>query len=201
MVLEVSPAEDTTAIGYPYLPSPPRQIERSLLRTGVDGSELRKVCTMDNLPARVSDAIDIERESIDSLNRLCRTVGELDSAQRTKLDAVVLMAQSEDVGEIRQLTENLDQFDFIPGIKDPERNCQATDLGLVAYHGTLTLDELMRGDPAEQYIDLAFENRFDPGSNNGWPEGPLFPANSLKDYRMPWPKFLPRCHLVARLFN
>ncbi len=118
---------------------------------GADRLELRKVCTMDDLPARVSDAISIERESIDSLNRLCRAVGQLDSAQRAKLDAVVLMAQPEDAGEILQLAENLDQFDFIPGIKDPEQNCQATELGLVAYHGTLTLDELMREDPAEQY--------------------------------------------------
>jgi len=151
MVLEVSPAEDPTATGYLYLPSPPRQIERTLLRVGADRSELRKVCTMDDLPAQVSDTISIERESIDSLNRLCRAVAALDSGQRAKLDAVVLMAKPEDTGEIRQLAENLDQFDFIPSVKDPERNCQANDLGLVAYHGTLTLDELMREDPAEQY--------------------------------------------------
>ncbi len=118
---------------------------------GADRSELRKVCTMDDLPTRVSDAISIERESIDSLNSLCRAVAAMDSAQRAKLDAVVLMAQPEDAGEILQLAEYLDQFDFIPGIKDPERNCQTTDLGLVAYHGKLTLDELMREDPAEQY--------------------------------------------------
>ena len=32
-----------------------------------------------------------------------------------------------------------------------EADCAMTDLGYVAYHGSLTLEELMQEDPAEQY--------------------------------------------------
>ena len=87
---------------------------------------------------------------------------------------------------LRQLAENLDQFDFAPGVHTPEeygrymiqksghfeydenleefynygdygvkRMIQEdgvfADRGYVSYHGTLTLDELMRSDPAENY--------------------------------------------------
>ncbi|MDE6590788.1 MAG: antirestriction protein ArdA, partial [Oscillospiraceae bacterium] len=103
-----------------------------------------------------------------------------------KLEAVVLMAQPTEAGEIRQLAENLDQFEFIPDvqtledygrymiqesghfeydenlerfynyrlygeIRSREDGGEFTDLGYVSYHGPLTLEELMRDDPAEQY--------------------------------------------------
>ena len=75
----------------------------------------------------------------------------LDSADRAKLEAVVLMAHPTEAGEIRQLAENLDQFNFVPGVESPERNSQLNELGYVAYHGSLTLEELMREDTVEQY--------------------------------------------------
>ena len=34
---------------------------------------------------------------------------------------------------------------------NPDTDCALTELGYVAYHGSLTLDELMMDDPAEQY--------------------------------------------------
>lgn len=61
-----------------------------------------------------------------------------------------MMAQPKEVGEIRQSAENLDQFNFIPGI-EPAEVSQVNELGYVAYHGSLTLEELMREDPAEQH--------------------------------------------------
>ena len=72
-------------------------------------------------------------------------------AEMEKLEAVVLMAQPTEAGEIRQLAKNLDQFSFVPGVESPERNSQLNELGYVAYHGSLTLEKLMREDPAEQY--------------------------------------------------
>ena len=85
-----------------------------------------------------------------------------------------------------QLAENLDKFDFIPGVQtaeeygrymiqksgrfeyDPnlegiynyraygEQRIQAeggsfNECGYVSYHGVMTLEELMREEPAEQY--------------------------------------------------
>ena len=103
-----------------------------------------------------------------------------------KLGAVCQMAKPTCAANIRQLAENLDQFDFAPNVHTPEelgkymiqqsgnyeydenledfynygdygasRMLQEdgvfVDRGYVSYHGTLTLDELMRDDPAESY--------------------------------------------------
>ena len=103
-----------------------------------------------------------------------------------KLNAVVLMAEPEDVMAVCQLAESLDKFDFIPGVQtaeeygrymiqksgrfeyDPnlegiynyraygEQRIQAeggsfNECGYVSYHGVMTLEELMREEPAEQY--------------------------------------------------
>ena len=103
-----------------------------------------------------------------------------------KLGAVCQMAKPTCAANIRQLAENLDQFDFAPNVHTPEdlgkymiqqsghyeydenledfynygdygvkRMLQEdgvfVDRGYVSYHGTLTLDELMRDDPAEKY--------------------------------------------------
>ena len=96
------------------------------------------------------------------------------------------MAQPECAGEVRQLADNLDQFEFAPGAHTPaeygkymirssghfeydenldefydfERYGQLrmaqedgafTDRGYVSYHGMMSLDELMRDDPAESF--------------------------------------------------
>lgn len=37
-----------------------------------------------------------------------------------KLNAVVLMAEAGDMMAVRHLAENLDQFDFVPGVRTPE---------------------------------------------------------------------------------
>ena len=96
------------------------------------------------------------------------------------------MAKPTCTANIRQLAENLDQFDFAPDAHNPEelgkymiqrsgqyeydesldefynygdygvsRMLQEDGMfvnrGYVSYHGTLTLEELMRDDPAESY--------------------------------------------------
>ena len=103
-----------------------------------------------------------------------------------KLGAVCQMAKPACAANIRQLAENLDQFDFAPNVHTSEElgkymiqqsghyeydeNLEDfynygdygvsrvlreagvfVDRGYVSYHGALTLDELMRDDPAENY--------------------------------------------------
>ena len=65
------------------------------------------------LSEQVAMAIHLEREDIDSLNRLCRAIEPLDTAQREKLDAVVLMAKPRSAGEVRQLAEAYPQFEIL----------------------------------------------------------------------------------------
>ncbi len=114
-----------------------------------------------------------------------QAIASLKEADQKKLNAVICMAEPGDMMAVRQLAENLDQFDFIPGIQTPEEygkymiqqsgrfeydedlegfydyrrygeKCvrqeggQFNACGYVAYHGTMTLEELMMEDPAEQ---------------------------------------------------
>lgn len=95
--------------------------------------------------------LTVQYENISALNEMCRTIAALDDAHRAKLEAVVLLAKPENSSEVRQLAENLEQFDFLPGSQNTAEYQQINALGYVAYHGVITLDELMREDPAEQY--------------------------------------------------
>lgn len=151
MTLEVNPDPAGTAAGYLYLPCPERQLQRTLARAGSDPEGFQTEVTMDELPPQVSNLVNPTRDSLDSLNALCQAIEPLTSEQREKLAAVVLMTKAESANEVRQLAENLEQFDFVPKPLDPNADCAVTDLGYVAYHGSLTLEELMMEDPAEQH--------------------------------------------------
>ena len=184
--LEVRSGHPDSPAEFLPLPASDKQIERTLLRAGVTdmGSAVWDV-ESGEMSEQVAMAIHLESEDIDSLNRLCRAIESLNEAGREKLNAVVLMAKPGSAGEIRQLAENLDQFDFAPDvqtledygrymicesghfeydenleqfydyhhfgeIRSREDGGEFTDLGYVSYHGTLTLDELMQDDQAEQ---------------------------------------------------
>ena len=149
--LEVRNEQSDSPVEYLGLPASDKQVERTLLRAGVTdmGSAVWDV-ESGELSEQVAMAIHLEQETIASLNRLCRAIEPLDTAQREKLDAVVLMARPKCASEVRQLAENLDQFNFVPKPFNPEADCAMTDLGYVAYHGSLALDELMRQDPVDE---------------------------------------------------
>lgn len=103
-----------------YLPLTQAQIERAMFRTGIDGygdMSLRFIGS--GLPEEVDVALDFASESLSELNKICRTIEPLGQAEREKLGAATLLAQPEWASQVRQLAENLDQFDFIPGVKNP----------------------------------------------------------------------------------
>ncbi len=151
LMIELKSGPDGETTGYLYLPCPDKQLQRTLQRAGNGLEGFRMEITMDNLPPQVSAVVSPARDGLDDLNALCRIVEPLDTEQREKLDAVVLLAQPKYASEVRQLAENLGQFDFMPRPFNTEADCAMTDLGYVAYHGSLTLEELMMDDPAEQY--------------------------------------------------
>ena len=134
-----------------YLPAPEQQITRTLHRIGIANNDTAYYIEDSTLPPGILEVIECPDDAIFDLNRMCQAVSGLDAAALKKLEAVVMMAQPTGAGEIRQLAENLEQFDFVPSVESPERNSQVTRMGYVAYHGSLTLEELMREDPAEQY--------------------------------------------------
>ena len=186
MTVEIKSGPKGEATGYLYLPCPDKQIQRTLARAGIGPQGFQMKIILDELPTQVSAVVSAARVGLDDLNKLCRAIEPLDTAQREKLEATVLLAQPTYASEVRQLAENLEQFDFVPGVKTPEEygrymiresghfqydenlegfydflGCglrqtekeqgQFNTLGYVSYHGDLTLDELLRENPAEQY--------------------------------------------------
>ena len=105
----------------------------------------------DDLTPQVSAVVSLTCDGLENLNGLCRAVEPLCIAERKKLDAVVQLAQPKYASEVRQLAENLDQFDFMARPLTQETGIALTELGCVAYHGSVTLEELMRDNPAEQH--------------------------------------------------
>lgn len=101
-----------------------KQIERMLLRAGIkelDGTdEIKMSLEYDTLPTQITDVLDKRCESPVTLNALCHVIADLGVVEHEKLGAVVLLAGSSDADEVRELAENLDQFDFVPDIQTSE---------------------------------------------------------------------------------
>ena len=169
------------------LPTSQIKLERAMRRAGIAScSEMQMLVSDSRFPDEVDCALDVEHGSLFELNRLCQICSNFKEQDFVKLGAVCQMAKPTCAANIRQLAENLDQFDFAPNVHTPEelgkymiqrsghyeydenledfynygdygvnRMLQEdgvfVDRGYVSYHGTLTLEELMRDDPAERY--------------------------------------------------
>ena len=169
------------------LPASRIKLERAMLRAGIPScGEMQMLVSDSRFPDEVDCTLDFEHESLFELNRLCRACSNFKEQNFVKLGAVCQMAKPACAANIRQLAENLNQFDFAPNVHTPEElgkymiqqsghyeydeNLEDfynygdygvkrilqddgvfVDRGYVSYHGTLTLDELMRDDPAECY--------------------------------------------------
>ena len=158
-----------------------------MLRAGIAScGEMQMLVTDSRFPDEVDCALNFEHESLFELNRLCQICSNFTEQDFEKLGAVCQLAKPTCAENLRHLAENLDQFDFAPGVHTPEEygrymiqksghfeydenldefynygdygiqrmlqeNGVFVDRGYVSYHGTLTLDELMRDDPAESH--------------------------------------------------
>ena len=169
------------------LPASQIKLERAMLRAGIAScGEMQMLVSDSRFPDEVDCTLDFEQESLFELNRLCHACSGFKEQAFKKLGAVCQLAKPTCAANIRQLAENLDQFDFAPNVHTPEelgkymiqqsghyeydenledfynygdygvkRMLQEdgvfVDRGYVSYHGTLTLEELMRSDPEESY--------------------------------------------------
>ena len=169
------------------IPTSQIKLERAMLRAGIPFcGEMQMLVSDSRFPDEVDCALDFEQESLFELNRLCHACSGFKEQAFKKLGAVCQLAKPTCAANIRQLAENLDQFDFAPNVHTPEElgkymiqqsghyeydeNLETfynygdygvnrmlqedgvfVDRGYVSYCGTLTLDELMRDDPAERY--------------------------------------------------
>ena len=94
-----------------YLPASEKQIERAMLRAGMDTLvDAATWVEFDELPERVEEALDLDQlsgDDIPALNRMCRAITPMKDADMEKLDAVVLMTDASDIIVVCQLAENL----------------------------------------------------------------------------------------------
>lgn len=112
---------DETPKDWIYLPASQCQIDRVLARVGIQSTDEAILCCFENmLPAAIVQALVLGSECIEALNDLCAVITPLDPKERTKLEAVVAMAAPNSASQITHLAENLDQFDFVPGVHTPE---------------------------------------------------------------------------------
>ena len=189
MELEIGVQGETDKKKFEWVQLPTSQIklERAMLRAGIPScGEMQLLFSGSRFSDEVDCALDFEQESLFELNRLCQVCSNFKEQDFEKLGAVCQMAKPACAANIRQLAENLDQFDFAPNAHTPEElgkymirrsgryeydeklkdfynygdygvekmlreDGTFVDRGYVSYHGTLTLDELMRDDPAESY--------------------------------------------------
>ena len=103
-----------------YLPCSKLQIEHALQRSGIaDPEDMRFMYEDSALPGEVEAVLELRQESIFELNDLAHAIERLTPDGISKLGAVVAMAQPEYAFQIRHLAENLDQFEFAPGVRTP----------------------------------------------------------------------------------
>ena len=103
------------------LPTSQIKLERAMLRAGIPScGEMQMLDSGSRFPDAVDCALDFEQESLFELNRLCRACSNFKEQNFVKLGAVCQMAKPTCAANIRQLAENLDQFDFAPNVHTPE---------------------------------------------------------------------------------
>ena len=131
---------DMSQVTWLYLPTDEEQLHRALLRSGIADPEDFCFRLEDSvLPAAVEAVLDVQLESIFELNRLAQAVDRLPWDQRMKLGAVAAMAEPVNARQLRHLVENLDQFNFAPGVRSPEEYGRylIRDSGCFAYDPNL----------------------------------------------------------------
>ena len=97
------------------------KLERAMLRAGIPScGEMQMLVSGSRFPDAVDCALDFEHESLFELNQLCRACSGFKEQDFVKLGAVCQMAKPVCAASIRQLAENLDQFDFAPDAHTPE---------------------------------------------------------------------------------
>jgi len=103
------------------LPASRMKLERAMLRVGIAScGEMQMLVSDSRFPDEVDCTLDFEYESLFELNRLCHACSNFKEQDFVKLGAVCQMAKPTCAANIRQLAENLDQFDFAPDAHTPE---------------------------------------------------------------------------------
>ncbi len=106
---------------YLLLPTPESRLERLLFQAGVSTPDSRRIKDWDSaLPDTLLEHMNVTLESLEELNNLCAAVADLDEHDLKLLEAAVQYADPRNAAQIRSLAENLDLFEFFPGVNSAE---------------------------------------------------------------------------------
>ena len=113
-------SRDTGHITWLYLPMAQEEIDRAIQRAGItDPADVRLWLEDTQLMNEVGVLLDMERENLADLNALAQSADTLSADDLKKLGAVVTMAEPQNAEQVKNLAENLDQFDFAPSAHTP----------------------------------------------------------------------------------
>ena len=119
--IRVTGEDDPKKQEWVQLPASQIKLERAMRRAGIAScGEIQMLFSGSRFPDAVDCTLDVERESLFELNQLCRACSNFKEQDFVKLGAVCQMAKPTCAANIRQLAENLDQFDFAPNVHTPE---------------------------------------------------------------------------------
>ena len=119
-ILEVILAGDAGQELELLLPKPDTALTRMLKRAEMDEEGLHLVSYESQLPDELDAAIDFAYDDLKCINAMCRSLSALDTKQISKLAAITELARPMHAGELRQLAENVEQFEFFPNVLNPE---------------------------------------------------------------------------------
>lgn len=103
------------------LPMSVTQLERAMQRDGfADGEELDLRFMESNLPVEVDILLDFESKSLAGLNAMCLMVADFSAENYAKLGAAAQLTKPTTAEALQNLAQQLDLFDFIPGIQTPQ---------------------------------------------------------------------------------
>ena len=148
------------------LPTPEKRLERLLERGGYHMPDDVQIATWrSGLPNQINDRLNIPHESLFELNRMYQVVEKMNDAAMDRLAAAVLMAEPECASQVRQLAENLDLFEFVPGVASPEAYAKFMikesghyeyDENLDAFYDYRRYGELRVAEEQGQFTDLGY---------------------------------------------
>lgn len=103
-----------------FLPACRERLERTFRRGGYESEDdIHIHLSESTAPNELDSRLDVEHESLNDLNKLASAIALLDVDQGVKFGAVSLMVNPQTAAEMTALAQNLDLFDFVPGIHSP----------------------------------------------------------------------------------
>ena len=121
MDVSLTSVHDTRQTVFLSLPMPECQMERLIFRSGFESEDFAQLTIQSSeFPQSLQSILGQGRESVFELNRLCCVCSSLSRQAWNKLEAAAVITAPKGSEQLRHLAQNMDLFDFVPDVHDPE---------------------------------------------------------------------------------